>query len=150
MIAATPDLGDDAQLANLRHHGNIDIALHSAFLECRECEAPHLNAERSLADLIVAIDAAPRTKAAFTSLAGTKEPLRRTSACLHHVVTVDSSSGRSRATGVGSGAFEELLILSVIPGSGGLERWTRIFAQGVKWSFCLTAGKIQPANQERP
>jgi hypothetical protein len=32
----------------------------------------------------------------------------------------------------------------------GGERWTRIFAQGVKWSCCLTAGKIQPANQERP
>ena len=23
------------------------------------------------------------------------------------------------------------------------ERWSRIFAQGVKWNFCLTAGTIQ-------
>ena len=25
----------------------------------------------------------------------------------------------------------------------GQERWSRIFAQGVKWNFCLTAGTIQ-------
>ena len=24
------------------------------------------------------------------------------------------------------------------------ESWTRFFAQGVKWKFCLTAGKIRP------
>jgi hypothetical protein len=32
----------------------------------------------------------------------------------------------------------------------GTKKWSRIFAQGDKWSFCLTAGKIQPANQEKP
>jgi hypothetical protein len=35
-------------------------------------------------------------------------------------------------------------------GGRGSEKWSRIFAQGDKWSFCLTAGKIQPANQEKP
>ena len=30
----------------------------------------------------------------------------------------------------------------------GSERWSRFFAQGAKWNFCLTAGKISPANQE--
>jgi hypothetical protein len=30
------------------------------------------------------------------------------------------------------------------------ERWSRIFAQGVKWNFCLTAGTIQGPNQENP
>ena len=30
------------------------------------------------------------------------------------------------------------------------QRWSRNFAQGVKWNSCLTAGTIEPANQERP
>ena len=30
------------------------------------------------------------------------------------------------------------------------EMWSRNFAQGVKWNSCLTAGTIEPANQERP
>ena len=29
------------------------------------------------------------------------------------------------------------------------ESWLRKSAQGAKWSFCLTAGKIVPRNQER-
>jgi hypothetical protein len=28
--------------------------------------------------------------------------------------------------------------------------WPRKFEQGDKWSFCLTAGTLWPANQERP
>jgi hypothetical protein len=28
--------------------------------------------------------------------------------------------------------------------------WLRKFEQGDKWSFCLTAGTLWPANQERP
>jgi hypothetical protein len=31
-----------------------------------------------------------------------------------------------------------------------LEKWFRNFAQGDKWNFCLTAGTLVPANQERP
>jgi hypothetical protein len=30
------------------------------------------------------------------------------------------------------------------------ESWSRKFGQGGKWSFCLTAGTLWPANQERP
>ena len=30
------------------------------------------------------------------------------------------------------------------------ERWSRKSEQGDKWSFCLTAGTLCPANQERP
>jgi hypothetical protein len=30
------------------------------------------------------------------------------------------------------------------------EKWFRNFAQGDKWNFCLTAGTLVPANQERP
>jgi hypothetical protein len=30
------------------------------------------------------------------------------------------------------------------------ESWLRKFEQGDKWSFCLTAGTLWPANQERP
>jgi hypothetical protein len=30
------------------------------------------------------------------------------------------------------------------------ESWPRKFEQGDKWSFCLTAGTLWPANQERP
>jgi hypothetical protein len=32
----------------------------------------------------------------------------------------------------------------------GEESWLRKFEQGDKWSFCLTAGTLWPANQERP
>jgi len=32
----------------------------------------------------------------------------------------------------------------------GVEKWLRNFAQGDKWNFCLTAGTLVPANQERP
>jgi hypothetical protein len=31
-----------------------------------------------------------------------------------------------------------------------IERWSRKSEQGDKWSFCLTAGTLWPANQERP
>jgi hypothetical protein len=31
-----------------------------------------------------------------------------------------------------------------------LESWSRKSEQGDKWSFCLTAGTLCPANQERP
>jgi hypothetical protein len=31
-----------------------------------------------------------------------------------------------------------------------IEKWFRNFAQGDKWNFCLTAGTLVPANQERP
>jgi len=30
------------------------------------------------------------------------------------------------------------------------QKWLRNFAQGDKWNFCLTAGTLVPANQERP
>ena len=30
------------------------------------------------------------------------------------------------------------------------QSWLRKFEQGDKWSFCLTAGTLWPANQERP
>jgi hypothetical protein len=30
------------------------------------------------------------------------------------------------------------------------QRWSRKSEQGDKWSFCLTAGTLCPANQERP
>ena len=30
------------------------------------------------------------------------------------------------------------------------KKWFRNFAQGDKWNFCLTAGTLMPANQERP
>jgi monoamine oxidase len=30
------------------------------------------------------------------------------------------------------------------------KRWSRKSEQGDKWSFCLTAGTLWPANQERP
>src|SRR6516225_2669436 len=30
------------------------------------------------------------------------------------------------------------------------EKWFRNFAQDDKWNFCLTAGTLVPANQERP
>jgi hypothetical protein len=30
------------------------------------------------------------------------------------------------------------------------KKWFRNFAQGDKWNFCLTAGTLVPANQERP
>ena len=30
------------------------------------------------------------------------------------------------------------------------KKWFRNFAQGDKWIFCLTAGTLVPANQERP
>ena len=30
------------------------------------------------------------------------------------------------------------------------ESWSRKSEQGDKWSFCLTAGTLCPANQERP
>jgi hypothetical protein len=30
------------------------------------------------------------------------------------------------------------------------QSWPRKFEQGDKWSFCLTAGTLWPANQERP
>jgi predicted PurR-regulated permease PerM len=30
------------------------------------------------------------------------------------------------------------------------EKWFRNFAQDDKWNFCLTAGTLAPANQERP
>jgi hypothetical protein len=29
-------------------------------------------------------------------------------------------------------------------------KWLRNFAQDDKWNFCLTAGTLVPANQERP
>jgi hypothetical protein len=32
----------------------------------------------------------------------------------------------------------------------GKEKWFQNFAQGDKWNFCLTAGAVVPANQERP
>ena len=32
----------------------------------------------------------------------------------------------------------------------GAKKWLRNFAQGDKWNFCLTAGTLVPANQERP
>jgi hypothetical protein len=37
-------------------------------------------------------------------------------------------------------------------GVGGIqcEKWLRNFAQGDKWNFCLTAGTLVLANQERP
>ena len=31
-----------------------------------------------------------------------------------------------------------------------VQSWLRKFEQGDKWSFCLTAGTLWPANQERP
>src|ERR1700730_10655238 len=31
-----------------------------------------------------------------------------------------------------------------------VQRWSRKSEQGDKWSFCLTAGTLWPANQERP
>jgi hypothetical protein len=31
-----------------------------------------------------------------------------------------------------------------------VKKWLRNFAQGDKWNFCLTAGTLVPANQERP
>jgi hypothetical protein len=38
-----------------------------------------------------------------------------------------------------------------VPGVVGLgQSWLRKFEQGGKWSFCLTAGTLWPANQERP
>jgi hypothetical protein len=36
------------------------------------------------------------------------------------------------------------------PSWTGGERWSRKSEQGDKWSFCLTAGTLCPANQERP
>jgi hypothetical protein len=30
------------------------------------------------------------------------------------------------------------------------QKWLRNFAQGDKWNFCLTAGTLVLANQERP
>ena len=35
------------------------------------------------------------------------------------------------------------------PNADSWESWLRKSAQGAKWSFCLTAGKIVPRNQER-
>jgi hypothetical protein len=35
-------------------------------------------------------------------------------------------------------------------GSLAKEKWLRNFAQDDKWNFCLTAGTLVPANQERP
>jgi hypothetical protein len=32
---------------------------------------------------------------------------------------------------------------AIAHGRRGSQRWSRIFAQGVKWNFCLTAGTIQ-------
>jgi hypothetical protein len=40
--------------------------------------------------------------------------------------------------------------LGAIAASGRAESWLRKFEQGDKWSFCLTAGTLWPANQERP
>ena len=37
-----------------------------------------------------------------------------------------------------------------IPGNLLQQRWSRKSERGVKWSFCLTAGTLCPANQERP
>jgi hypothetical protein len=31
-----------------------------------------------------------------------------------------------------------------------IESWSRKSEQGDKWSFCLTAGTLCPANQEKP
>ena len=30
------------------------------------------------------------------------------------------------------------------------KKWFRNFAQGDKWNFCLTAGTLVPANEEKP
>jgi hypothetical protein len=37
-----------------------------------------------------------------------------------------------------------------IPAFAGGESWSRKSEQSDKWSFCLTAGTLCPANQERP
>ena len=45
---------------------------------------------------------------------------------------------------------EDRFAANVIPIIGGMKRWSRKSAQDDKWSFCLTAGTLWPANQERP
>jgi predicted aldo/keto reductase-like oxidoreductase len=56
--------------------------------------------------------------------------------------------------GLSAGKTEDEAVLlvreAVDMGINFVESWLRKFEQGDKWSFCLTAGTLWPANQERP
>jgi hypothetical protein len=56
----------------------------------------------------------------------------------------DAAAGCTSAATLGWRPYDQL------HGIGRLESWPRKTAQDDKWSFCLTAGTLWPANQERP
>jgi hypothetical protein len=72
---------------------------------------------------------------------------------------VDDAAGFLAGVPVGTGAYALTSVITqqpitlggnVGPFITGGKKWFRNCAQDDKWNFCLTAGTLVPANQERP